>query len=422
MANISTIKEAILLSRESDVTLFIWGHRGLGKSSLVQQIAEDCDWGFVDMRCSQLEAADMRGLPDRGEDGRTHYFPPSEMPTGDLTAEEIKEQLGPKPDESDLEKLRIYKINEAKLRPRNQNGILFLDELNRAQDDVLQAAFQLVLDKKIGEYVVPPGWAVVVAGNFNEGYLVNSFNDPAFLDRFSHVTLSSGETTLDEWVEYMASIHGEAASDAIEFAAQNPKHLDGNVDGQLGFSIQPSRRSWDAVIRIEKICNKISFDDQAKFEVIAGLIGRELAMSYSRYSCPVKPKLLLKDGVGSHEDKLKLLTRNQLTGLMWGLVSFCKNKIDEDDVAEVCLDFASFMCDRTEVDNDIVVAFCRAMVGEKDAKMQQTQAALVANPKVANMISKFKGARQDSHKSFIDRITERPELQKALSHVAWGGE
>ena len=344
------------------------------------------------------------------------------MPTGDLTAEEIKEQLGPKPDESDLEKLRIYKINEAKLRPRNQNGILFLDELNRAQDDVLQAAFQLVLDRKIGEYVVPPGWVVVVAGNFNEGYLVNSFNDPAFLDRFSHVTLSSGETTLDEWVEYMASIHGEAAADAIEFAAQNPKHLDGNVDGQLGFSIQPSRRSWDAVIRIEKICNKISFDDQAKFEVIAGLIGRELAMSYSRYSCPVKPKLLLKDGIDSHEDKLKSLTRNQLTGLMWGLVSFCKNKIDEDDVAEVCLDFASFMCDRTEVDNDIVVAFCRAMVGEKDAKMQQTQAALVANPKVANMISKFKGARQDNHKSFIDRITERPELQKALSHVAWGGE
>ena len=252
--------------------------------------------------------------------------------------------------------------------------------------------------------------------------LVNSFNDPAFLDRFSHTTLSSGETTLDEWVEYMVSVHGEAASDAIEFAAQNPKHLDGKVDGQLGFSIQPSRRSWDAVIRIEKVCSKMSFNDQAKFEVIAGLIGRELAMSYSRYSCPVKPRLLLKDGIHAHEDKLGSLTRNQLTGLMWGLVSFCKNKINEDDVAEVCLDFASYMCDKTEVDNDIVVAFCRAMVGEKDAKMQQTQAALVANPKVANMISKFKGARQDNCKSFIDRITERPELQKALSHVAWGDE
>ena len=422
MANISTIKEAILLSREAGVTLFIWGHRGLGKSSLVQQIASDCDWGFVDLRTSQMEASDMRGLPDRDEDGRTHYFPPSEMPVGDLTSEEIKKQLGPKPDENDLEKSRIYAINEAKLCPRNQNGILFLDELNRAQDDVLQAAFQLVLDKKIGEYVVPPGWTIVVAGNFNEGYLVNSFNDPAFLDRFSHVTLSSGETTLDEWVEYMASVHGDAASNAIEFATQNPKHLDGKVDGELGFSVQPSRRSWDAVIRIEKICSQTDFSEQAKFEVIAGLIGRELAMAYSRYSCPVKPKMLLKNGVHSYESELKTLARNQLTGLMWGLVSFCKNKIDDDAVAEVCLDFASFMCGKSEIDNDIVVAFCRAMIGEKDAKMQQTQAALIANPKVANMISKFEGARKDADKSFIDRITDRPELQEALSHVAWGKE
>ena len=62
MAKISTLKEAIKICRAANVTPFIWGHRGLGKSSLVKQVAAENGWGFIDMRCSQLEASDIRGL------------------------------------------------------------------------------------------------------------------------------------------------------------------------------------------------------------------------------------------------------------------------------------------------------------------------------------------------------------------------
>lgn len=443
MAKISVIKEALLICRDANITPFIWGHRGLGKSSIVKQLAEDNGWGFIDLRCSQLEASDIRGLPDRGDDGRTHYLPPADMPLADMSNEKIfgelavilgikgtegadstgklAEAIAKKLDGSDLELLRAYEQRRQELQSRNQRGILFLDEVNRAQDDVLQAVFQLILDRRIGQYVLPPGWSVVAAGNFMEGYRVGGFDDPAFLNRFCHITLAGGETTLEEWVNYMSSSHGGDATDVIEFATQNTKHLDGDVAGELGFNIQPSRRSWEMVTRVQKVVKESAYSDTAKIEVYAGLVGRELALSFSRYSCPVKPRELIANGVKAYEAKLKKLDRNQQTGLMWGLVSYCKNQIDKDEIATVCLDYASFMISHAQ-DKDVVVAFCRALVsgGNANDHQEKARAAVISNPRLAQMISKFNKRQGNTKKTFVDRLTERPEFQQVLSKVSWG--
>lgn len=445
MSKISTIKECVKICRDAHITPFIWGHRGLGKSSLVKQIAEDNGWGFIDLRCSQLEASDIRGLPDRGEDGRTHYLPPADIPLADMTAEQIMADLAgllgvevkggdgaytnmakeitKKLNGDNLDLLRRYEERRQALQPRFERGILFLDEVNRAQDDVLQAIFQLILDRRVGQYVLPPGWCIVAAGNFTEGYRVGGFDDPAFLNRFCHLTLSGGETTLEEWVNYMTEAHGSGATEVIEFASQNVKHLDGDIKGEMGFSIQPSRRSWEMVTRVQKVVQESKYSDSAKIEVYAGLIGRDLAQGFARYSCPVKPRELIANGVKKYEDKLKKLTRNELTGLMWGLVSFCKNQIDKDEIAEVCLDFASFMVQHAN-DKDVVVAFCRALVtqgGATNDNQEKARAAVISNPRLAKMISKFnKRNGGDGKKTFVDRLTERPEFQKMLSNVSWG--
>jgi len=446
MAKISILKEAVQICGLAGITPFIWGHRGLGKSSLVQQLAAENGMGFLDLRCSQLEASDVRGLPETGvnlgieDDYRTHYLPPADMPVGDMTTEDVTAELCELLDidakkvkdapvaiakaleKADLETERLYYEKLQKIQPRFQNGILFIDEVNRAQDDVLQAIFQLVLDRRVGQYVLPPGWQVVAAGNYMEGYQVSGFNDAAFLDRFVHLTLSGGETTLEEWVNFMADKHGGDAAGVIEFASQNVKHLDGDIAGELGFSVQPSRRSWESVTKVEAAtaANK-GFSDLAKEEVIGGLVGRELARSYSRHSCPVKPRELINRGVKPFEGKLKKLNRNQLTGLMWGLVSFAKNKTEDDKTAEVCLDFASFMVDHAN-DKDVVVAFCRALVsGDNPGDQQEkARAAVISNPRLAKMISKFNKRSGNTKKTFIDRLTERPELQDALSRVSWG--
>jgi hypothetical protein len=424
MANINTLKAAVMLAGAAGVTPFIWGHRGLGKSSMIRQLCEENNMGFIDFRASQVEASDLRGLPDR-VDGRTVYLPPADMPIGDLTIEEITKRVGTRPTYSgvtptaaDLEAVRKYNLTRTALQPHYQRGILFLDELNRAQDDVLQSAFQLVLDRRTGQYVLPPGWFVVAAGNYNEGYVTNGFTDPAFLNRFTHLTLSDGESTLEEWVQYMALMHGGAASDVIEFASHNIKHLDGDLKGELGFTIQPSRRSWDAVVRVEQACQQGKFNDSARAEVIAGLVGREMGLAYSRYSCPVKPKDVLTQGIDPLRKKLSGLTRNQFIGLMWGLVSFCRDKVNtEEKMAETCLDFAQFMLEDGK-DRDVVVAFCRTLVvgDESDERDATIRAAMLVNTVIAQLVTK----RQPNQKSFIHRLVARPALQDLIKNAAWG--
>jgi MoxR-like ATPase len=442
MAKVSTLKSAIHLCTKAGITPFIWGHRGMGKSSIVKQLAAENGMGFIDMRCSQMEASDLRGLPDR-EGGRTIFCPPAEMPVGDLTDETILERIlapfqgsgehplnfttsDPKKQherlvaalDEDLQAHRIYNARLKLLQPRFQKGIIFLDELNRAQDDVQQASFQFVLDREIGQYVLPPGWAIVAAGNFNEGYQTSGFTDMAFLDRFCHLMFSGGDTTLEDWIFYMSQQYGEKASAVIEFASQNIKHLDGDIQGELGFTIQPSRRSWDSVVRVQQAANQHGSPRDALHEVLAGLIGRELALAFSRYDCPVKPQAILAKGVKPVKSDLDGLSRGQLIGLFWGVVSCAKEKIGEDQIAEHCMQFAEWMVSR-QGDKDLAVAFCRAMVTSGAGSTEKACAAVISNPRLAKAIAKFKN-KQGGPKTFIDRLNERPKLQDIMSKVAWG--
>ncbi len=416
MAGIKVIKRAVQICREAGVTPFVWGHRGMGKSSLVRQLAEERGWGFVDLRCSQLDAADMRGLPSRGEDGRTHFLPPADLPVGDLTAEEASRLLGPEPeDRSNPGQHAAWLRLQRQMQTRLSEGILFLDELNRAADDVLHASFQLVLDRAVGEYVLPPGWSVVAAGNFSEGYSVNNFDDPAFLDRFAHLVLTSGQATAGEWVTWMRETHGSAADGVLNFAMADLKHLYGDTRGGLGFTIQPSPRSWDAAVRVLSTAGA-GINTAAVREVLAGLVGRDLATAFRRHRCPVEPDELLRSGVGELSDRLGKLDRQQLVGLMWGLIRLVEQRIEDPAACTVALDFAAFLSGRVG-DRDLVLALCRTLA-EKDASIGETpelRTALVTNFRVARAVAK----QRPEKVGFVDLLTKRPDLHAMLADNAW---
>lgn len=418
--NISTLKRAILLCRAARITPLIWGHRGIGKSSIIRNLCTEEKWGCIDFRVSQIEAADLRGLADR-QNGQTVFLPPAEMPVGDIEWLEYEEQVKSAGE-------RAWAV-VPKLQPRLKNGILFLDEINRGQDDVSQALFQLVLDHSIGHYILPPGWSIVAAGNFMEGYMSNGFTDPAFLNRFCHLTLSADETTQPEWVEYMEAMHTTIdkdgrdvnyASRVIEFAAQNTEHLYGKVKGELGFSIMPSPRSWDAVARVHKALGEKDFGNDAKKMVIAGLIGRELAESFTSYSCPVRPDDLITHGVEAMRAELKKIiddkdhSRNMTMGLMWGVAGRLRKSIDTDEhMAKVALDFTRWLCLEAR-DKDIAIAFCNHMVSGGSAPAR-LKSAMISNPNVGKLLSRWTNG-----KSFSARLNAIPELANLVSQTSWG--
>lgn len=414
------------LCREANITLYIHGHRGLGKSSIVKQKAAagrgetmkikvngemqtvPLPMGVIDVRLAQCEASDLRGLPDK-QDGRTVFLPPADMPIGDMTALEIEEVL------QAIEDPEERRVKREQMQNRYQYGILFLDELNRSGDDVLNAVFQLVLDRKIGQYILPAGWQIVVAGNFMEGdYQTGGFTDAAFIDRFCHMVFSHGEPTMDSWMQYIAAHHGGAASKIIEYTSSKVELLDGAIKGDIGFSITPSRRSWESVIRIEDAATKLRIPRSSVREVIIGLIGQEAATGYENYSCPVKPLDLLNQGVKAFAKEMNELTRMQLTGLCWGVISFAKDKVQKDPkTANTCLDIAEFLLQSKKMEGrDIPVAFLRALQQGNDTGA--IISAILTNPTLAKIMNK------SVTNAFVSELAKRPKLQDLLMEVGWG--
>lgn len=114
---------------QSDIPLFIHGSPGIGKSYIVADVAEKNSLELVDVRLSQMDPVDLRGVPSIKED-QTVWMPPVFFP-----------------------------------KDKDSEGILFLDELNSAPPSVQAAIYQLVLDRKMGEYELPKGWRIICAGN-----------------------------------------------------------------------------------------------------------------------------------------------------------------------------------------------------------------------------------------------------------------
>lgn len=158
-------REFAAASLGTHTPVMLWGPPGVGKSQIVAQIAARHAAPLIDLRLAQMEPTDLRGIPFR-EGRHVVWSVPSALPDA--------ERHGP-------------------------NGILFLDELTSAVPTVTAAAYQLILDRRLGEYVVPPGWAIFAAGN-RQGDRGVTYQMPAPLaNRFAHYEI---EPHLDDWVAW----------------------------------------------------------------------------------------------------------------------------------------------------------------------------------------------------------------------------
>jgi hypothetical protein len=145
--------------------VMLWGPPGVGKSQIVAQVAQRHGVKLIDIRLSQMEPSDLRGIPFRSENS-VEWAVPAMLPNAKRHGEE---------------------------------GILFLDEITSAPPSVSAAAYQLILDRKLGEYEVPRGWAIIAAGN-RQGDRGVTYSMPAPLaNRFSHYEV---DINLDDWVAW----------------------------------------------------------------------------------------------------------------------------------------------------------------------------------------------------------------------------
>ncbi|MHB8166480.1 MAG: AAA family ATPase [Sulfuricella sp.] len=206
-AQLATILDREFLSaREGHHTpVMLWGPPGVGKSQIIAQVAARHDVPMIDIRLSQMEPSDLRGIPFRIED-RVEWAIPSMLPDA--------KRHGPQ-------------------------GILFLDEITSAPPSVSAAAYQLILDRRLGAYEVPKGWAIFAAGN-RQGDRGVTYTMPAPLaNRFSHFEV---EAYLDDWVVWAYANHIDER--LIGFLRFRPELLF-DFDPAHNPVAFPSPRSWE---------------------------------------------------------------------------------------------------------------------------------------------------------------------------------
>jgi len=185
--------------------VMIWGPPGVGKSQLVADVAGNQSVPIIDLRLSQMEPSDLRGIPFR-TDNLVEWATPRMLPDA--------ERHGP-------------------------SGILFLDEITSALPAVSAAAYQLILDRTLGDYQVPNGWVIFAAGNRQGDRGVTYAMPSPLANRFTHFSF---DINLDDWVLW--AHHNNIDERVIAFLRFRPELLFDFDPAQDPVAF-PTPRSWE---------------------------------------------------------------------------------------------------------------------------------------------------------------------------------
>lgn len=238
-----TILEDLL---ETNIVPFLWGPPGIGKSTIVRDLAKEKGWELIDLRLSLLSPVDLRGLPVVDKvNKKADWYKPAFLP---------------KPGSK-------------------KKGILFLDEINLAPHSVQAAAYQLILDKRLGEYIFPKSWRIIAAGNREGIDKANVFKMSAPLaNRFVHFSVRDDWQVWREWADGFG-----IRQEVIDFITTNPAlFLKMSDKNEKAF---PSPRTWHFV---SDLLNAFKYEngnipDENLKGVIAGAVGEGAGREFVSY-------------------------------------------------------------------------------------------------------------------------------------------
>jgi hypothetical protein len=282
--NVSETQKLLTLAWGTRKSVMLRGNHGIGKSAVVKAFQEGQNatdpepWGFVDIRLSQQDVGDLRGIPFR-VNGSTFFAPPLWLPI----SPEYQVQLD-----------RWMKVAGESYTPfqTHTRGIIFLDEFNRATREVLQCAFELVLDRRLGGVPIPEGWLVVAAINGDEDIYEVARLDAALLNRF---ILIDFRPTAEDWLAW-AKIRvdqGILHTSVYQYLQRMPHKMDPSR-GDLIKAAQDSaalftRRSWTTLGEIlaeaerqgQNICEMVTAEEEAfAVELFSGVLGPLQALAF----------------------------------------------------------------------------------------------------------------------------------------------
>ncbi|MCX5977317.1 MAG: MoxR family ATPase [Coprothermobacterota bacterium] len=225
-------------------SLMIWGPPGVGKSQAVKEVAEELGWNLIDLRLLLLNPVDLRGIPvPNRELGVAEWFPASFLPNTDR---------------------------------HGAKGILFIDEINAAPSSLQASSYQLVLDRRCGEYVLPDGWRIIAAGNNATDKSIVSRMPSALANRMTHLEVDCDLTDWKSW-----ALTHDVDPMVVSFLNYRQELLFKMPDGIDQIKGFPSPRTWEFVSNDIKDYHG---DIEAAYPFIVGNIGSGPATEFLAYS------------------------------------------------------------------------------------------------------------------------------------------
>lgn len=292
----SQIFQELSILLPAGLSAYIHGATGIGKSSVIEQYCTANGLDLRDVRASQLDPVDARGVPIPDKEKRcTSWFPPDFLPT-------------------------------------TGKGILFLDELNRANQDTQSALYQLILERRLGDYILPDDWKIVAAGNRDtDGCMVQPMSR-ALKNRFIHLEM---ESNYEDWHQW--ALKKNVNERVIAFMKQSPQSLDEAENAtkddkgdeqdlirQANAFATP--RSWEFAGSILDQGQKNGRGVMDMFGVLCGAIGEPMASTFVAY-CDIYLELQDLDAIIADPSQfVKVTDPNKLYAICTGLAARANKK------------------------------------------------------------------------------------------------
>lgn len=255
------------------IAIRVRGSHGIGKSQSIYQLATELrsdfykdetnqkkyGWSYeqgmpvVERRLSQLTEGDLIGLPVL-ENGKTVFRP-------------------------------LDWIIDACERP----VVLFLDELNRAIDQVKQMFFQMADSRKFYGFTLHPETRLIVAENIGGSYQVQ-MNDPAEISRYAIIDL---EPDANEWFDWaLTNLHPAT----VDYMRSNPQALDSDMKNHQENRKTPDRRAWSRLDR-ELVASGLMDEPESAlfFPMALAMVGSEFANSFKEFCCNREKQISAKE-------------------------------------------------------------------------------------------------------------------------------
>jgi hypothetical protein len=329
-------RKSLLKAFKKQRPLFLWGPPGIGKSELVADITAELGGVMIDLRLGQMEPTDIRGIPFYNKDnGKMDWAEPIDLPTEEFASQ-------------------------------HPIVVVFFDELNSAAPSVQAAAYQLILNRRSGKYILPDNVVMVAAGNRESDKGVTYRMPTPLANRFIHQEMKCDFSSWQEWA-VNKNIHKDVVG-YISYAKQDLYDFDAK-SASRAFA---TPRSWTFV---SELLEDDDSDDDTIMNLIAGTVGEGLAVKFMAHRKIAGKMPKPEDILAGKEKELNVIEVSAMYSLVismcYELKAAIEQKVSDKQFHEMADNFFAYMMKNFET--ELVVMGARIALTTYNLPFQPTK-------------------------------------------------